>query len=511
MKLPIYRAGAGPLLLLVVFLVGQPASAQSNPPPEVIVDLNEGIAEYMRGPHDPPGHWQAAVQRLDRVIEAAPSNRPARLFRALSLGRLALHERKRVYQLENNSFSYDTILDIRENEERLDEIHAEKAEIEEVLKDDTLSDWQRLTYENKLEYGIGFLLNNLQRHQGKTHEQVRELKREAQRNIRQGRTRVRSYYDRMLVDVRALVQALDSPEAVLGLLEVIGRTKIAGIDDQTASQDVEARAAADEEGRSPAQRRASAKEHLQAAADLLLALLDTELAEMDAIRTRFFLGVIRFRQALPRRAPSEQLQPDPQRLDQAKIRMTELIGDERTSRQWRSYAELYLGLIETELASQERDPADKQAGFDVARGHLDLAAQHNTVVKDGRPTSDSPETLILVWKQREEIEKREQAKEVPQYWNDLQLSVQTGAHRDTNVVLLGGRTDLPRGIPKESDFGFTLNTVLDYTLDLGRIDRRLDRWTVGLQGRVGQLWHVEIDAFDEQNYGGSAAVQSELL
>ncbi|MCP4248299.1 MAG: hypothetical protein GY778_14730 [bacterium] len=511
MNLPICRAGAGALLLVVVFLGGQPASGQTNTPPEVIVDLNEGIAEYMRGQPDSPEHWRDAIERLDRVIEAAPENQPARLFRALSLGRLALYERRQASRFEINSYIYDTILGILENEDRLEEVLAEKAELEEALKNDALSDWQRLLFQKKLDDDIGLLLFNLERHEGKTAEQVRELKKEAERNVRRGRTQERSYYDRMLVDVRALVQTLDSPEAVLGLREVIARTKVAGIDERTAYQDVLADAAADEQGRTPAQRRESAKENLEAAADLLVALLDTDLAETDAIRSRFFLGVIRFRQALPRRAPSEQVAPNTLRLKQAKTRMAELIADERTSRQWRSYAELYLGLIETELATQEPDPADKRVGFEVARGHLDSAAQYNTVIKDGKAASDSDETLALVWKQREEIEQREQAKEPPQYWNDLQLSVQMGVHRDTNVVLLGGRTDLPRGITDEEDFGFTLNTVLDYTLDLGRFDRRLDRWTVGLQGRVGQLWHVEVDEFDEQNYGGSAAVQYELL
>ena len=76
---------------------------------------------------------------------------------------------------------------------------------------------------------------------------------------------------------------------------------------------------------------------------------------------------------------------------------------------------------------------------------------------------------------------------------------------------MGERTDLPRGIPKERDFGFTLGTTLDYTLDLGRWNRDLDGWTLGVQGRVSQLWHVEVDEFDEQNYGGSAAVQYALL
>jgi hypothetical protein len=235
----------------------------------------------------------------------------------------------------------------------------------------------------------------------------------------------------------------------------------------------------------------------------------------DAIRARFFLGVIRYRQAVPRRAPDEDVDIDEVRLAQSARIMRDLSNDATAPDQWRSYASLYLGLILPIEALLETDRAARDELLDEAEASLDLAVELDTKVPEpgAEPFSLSggpiPEIAL---RQREEViaKVRDQA-QLLGYQNDVRFSFFIGPNYDTNVVLLGERTDLPRGIDDENDFGLALGVAVDYTLNLGHIDPSYDRWTIGLRGRTTQLWHCEVDEFDEQTYGFTGAVQYELL
>lgn len=513
MKLPTSQAGIV-ITLAFSLLCGGRSYGQAASSPEVTVDLNEGIREYLQGHFspEPPVHYLAAIERFTSVLQAEPSNAPARLFRGLSYGRIGLLERAKMLEWKEVSLEFDEIIEIMEDPTRRDTLQEERTAVDEKLQEAELSPFHRLLYEFKRD-GLDSLLLRLEDYEGQSPEELTEAKQQVDQQVRAAVQQERVNYVRMLDDVEFLIEALESPEAVLALLEVVALTKVARINETRACDIKSGVAEVGPAGLSPQQLRKAAADNLERAARLLTAQLDTDPAGPQAVRTRFFLGVIRFRQAVPRRTVEEDPDRNRQRLRQAEELMSELASSEQTDRRWRSYAELYLGLIATERGADEVDVEVRGAAFAQARGHLERATELDTVVEEGQPPrSDSNNAIpFIYWRQQELIQRYEQAEVVPRFRNDFQLSVQWGAHRDTNVVLLGERTDLPRGIPKERDFGFTLGTTLDYTVDLGRWNRKLDGWTLGVQGRVSQLWHVEVDEFDEQNYGGSAAVQYEFL
>ncbi len=255
--------------------------------------------------------------------------------------------------------------------------------------------------------------------------------------------------------------------------------------------------------------RQKSAESLRQAADLLEAQLKTGFARPeDAVRTKFFLGVIRFRQALPRRTGEEPPDRDVLMLAESERLMTELAADTSVDQAWRSYAELYLGLILPVRAGDERDAGARQELYDQALSRLQQAAQLDVKTDEtGREQSASRMAIPeIVAKQRESIAAwRTAAASGFQPRNDITLALSTGFHRDTNVVLLGERTDLPRGVSDPEDFGFPAAALIDYTLDLN------EKWALGAQARTTQLWHCDIDEFDEQRYGASVALQYRLV
>jgi len=494
-----------------------PAQAQSQSPPEAIVDLNEGIRAYLQGHFDKDKedytNYQTAIQRFTNVLDKVPDHPTALLFRALSHGQVGLLEREKKTDDQNRATALGEVREFLTDPERRQETEAQRQIIIKALEEEGEMEVSRRWILESQRDALTRSLRQADRFEQEGVEDLEDRLQTFEQRVRQAADREREHYARMLQDVQRLVAGLESPEAVLRLLQVIALTKVSRIDEQAALEIVTGERADSPTGLSVKQLRQAAILNLQDAADLLEAQLRTELSGLDAIRTKFFLGVIRFRQAVPRRAPDEDPDRDPDLLAQGRDLMADLAASDQTDRRWRSYAELYLGLITTELGGLEDDPERRREQFDQARTHLRAAAELDVVREpDEEPYSDSGRTVpYVVWRQLDAIERAEGAEPTPQYRHDFQLSVLTGAHRDTNVVLLGERTDLPRGITKEEDFGFTLSNVLDYTLDMGLLDSRLDRLTLGLQGRVGQLWHVDIDQFDEQAYGGSAALQYALM
>jgi hypothetical protein len=508
-------------LFIVVTLGGLRSYGQTQSSPEAILDLNQGIHEYLQGQfyqqqaagfeQAAQTHYEAAIGRFCGVLEREPDHAAARLFRALAHGQIALLEQDGRSDQRNKRTGLIESREMLREETRLQERRERLAELDRhlQLKDSGLSPAEQFILEREqgilkgtLEDFDLFRTQDLEGEIRRTSAQIQEISR-----------RERDHYEQMLADVRVLARSLKSPEVVVGLLEVIARTKMARLDELQAFDLKEGLAPG---GASAEQLRHLAEGHLEQAARVLEAYLQTGPVGEDATRIRFFLGVIRFRQAVPQRARNEAPRHDDRRLGQAEELMKQLAGSDQIEKRWRSYAELYLGLIATERGKYGTDLRQRQAAFEEARTHLNQAGELDAVRDDKTNEWESASSYVIpeiIARQRPVLEQleKEPAQLLPQFRNDFQLSVYTGAHRDTNVVLLGDRTDMPRGISNPRDFGFTLGTALDYIGDLGRWDHRLARWTVGVQGRVRQLWHVRVDEFDEQDYGGSVALQYEVM
>ncbi|MCK4658224.1 MAG: hypothetical protein KAV82_01765 [Phycisphaerae bacterium] len=498
--------------LMILLVGGIPGYAQEPSSPEVLINLNEGIHEYLQGEleKESPTHYLAAIERFSTVLEQEPDNTVARLFRALSYGWIALIERETKLNQRSGRDMLVEVSRLLEDESRREEAEQKLAELDEQREDPSLPASERLIRGAEWVYLYG-ILDRLDEYEGYPKEALEQERSEANARIQEAADRERANYQHMLGDVQELVKLLESPSAVEALLEMITLTKIARID--------EFRALAIKEGnvvgrvrKSPGQLRQAAASNLQRAAEVLEAYREAHPGGADMVRINFFLGVVRFRQAVPRRTRNETPEYFPERLEQAQELMLELTASSETPKQWRSYAELYLGLIQTEQGKHEIEMEKRGTAFAEAHRHLNLAGELDTDIVDGEPVSRSWDVIPeIIANQRKALKRFEEAKLAARFRNDFQLSVYTGANYDTNVVLLGERTDLPRGIPNEDDFGFTLGCALDYIVDMGRFDSRLERWTLGVQGRVRQLWHGHIDEFDEQNYGGSVALQYEVV
>ena len=105
----------------------------------------------------------------------------------------------------------------------------------------------------------------------------------------------------------------------------------------------------------------------------------------------------------------------------------------------------------------------------------------------------------------------EQALEGPAPAEDLFLDWDSGFAYDTNVILLGDNTALPASFGRKEDVRFGTGINLGYTLDLAKVSPSLERLTVGLAGRASSSWHTSIHEYNEQNYGGSVALQYRML
>ena len=502
------------VVTLGTFSVGQ--EAPPTPAPDVVVDLNDGIHQYLQGHLDTRefGYYKAAVERFTSVLERDPDNRTALLFRALSNGRVGLLERENRLRFQNRIESAQTILDILDDPDGQAEITRKIEALNARLEDDTLSPPQRVllnTERDRLEQLEIELEEAAKTPPERTQADLESYRREMQTAAR----REWAAYTTMMDDIDRLNALLADTEIAVGLLDVVARSKIARLDDDEA-RDVKAGVLSPDEASDTVERlRARAEEALAQTAETLEGLLRFDLRGQDAIRAKFFLGVIRYRQAVPRRAPEEDVDIDEVRLAEAARIMRELSNDATAPDQWRSYASLYLGLILPIEALLETDSGAREQLLDQAEAALNLAVELDTDVpgpgEEPFSLSGGPIPEIVLRQREEVIAKVREQVEVFGYQNDVLFSLFFGPNYDTNVVLLGERTDLPRGITDEKDFGFALGAAVDYTLNLGHIDPSYDRWTIGLRGRTTQLWHCEVDEFDEQTYGFTTAVQYELL
>ena len=332
------------VVTLGTFSVGQ--EAPPTPAPDVVVDLNDGIHQYLQGHLDTRafGYYKAAVERFTSVLERDPDNRTALLFRALSNGRVGLLERENRLRSQNRIESAQTILDILDDPDGQAEITRKIEALNARLEDDTLSPPQRVllnTERDRLEQLQIELEEAAKTPPERTQADIESYRREMQTAAR----REWSAYTAMIDDIDRLNALLADTEIAVGLLDVVARSKIARLDDDEA-RDVKAGVLSPDEASDTVERlRARAEEALAQTAETLEGLLRLDLRGQDAIRAKFFLGVIRYRQAVPRRAPEEDVDIDEVRLAEAARIMRELSNDATAPDQWRSYASLYLGLI----------------------------------------------------------------------------------------------------------------------------------------------------------------------
>ena len=473
-------------VLLVVWSLTATSSAQEGPSADVLVDLNEGIYCFLDGQGDLEAMGPGDAARLTQaeklftsVIDREPDHKTARLFRALTYGELGLIELRAKQSAESSALACAQAIETRsaEGEEKSagEEIEQLRLKLRELRESSTGADAAAETIvAQAMLNGLKRQEYALKRRAELSIEELIELRISALEQAHEAAAQEQDHYRKMAADLQHLVGILEHPDAVLRLLEVVANAKIARID-ETNARDIVAGDYDREEAPGPVKAlRSQASRSLARATGILKTMLDEGLAGDQATRAKFFRGVILFRQAVPVRAPSEGAAVSStgrRQLAEAQALMTELVDDPATERTWRSYAALYLGLIYPFQASAEAVPAKRSQLLDEAEKYLQMAARLDVrpaADEQSNPGSHSCEVIpYLVARQRKEIAGlRRQTTAVVPPMNDVRLSLISGFHRDTNVVLLGERTDMPRDISRRKDFGFYQTTAVDYTKDL---------------------------------------------
>ncbi|MCH7807627.1 MAG: hypothetical protein IIB60_00255 [Planctomycetes bacterium] len=496
--------------LIVLVVGGAETSGQQTAAPDLTIGLNEGVHRYLQGlSEDERTLFEEAIERFTAVLGDEPDNRAALLFRALSHGEIGLLVRQSKDDAADLGSTLKKLLDIRENPERHAALEQERDTLSARLEEESLSpqDYLSLDQQRKeIEGTLRLVELRVQR----SVEQLREDLAQSKAKFHADATREREAYSRMVADLERLIKTVHDPDAMVRLLEAVAQTKVSRLLEEEGMRVIDGSVTA-EDASAPAQRLASeAVTLLERAALTLEGLVTAAPAGMDIARTKFFLGVVRFRQGAPRKAGAK---PDMARLGQAKLLMLDLVDNESTERRWRSYAALYLGLIIPFEALDVTNPAQRNAIYDEAESRLHQARELDIIVTRDEagnvdPTKTRSASNYIPRLVRDHGKKIDDGRKLPlgsANRNDIQLSIFAGAHRDTNVVLLGERADLPRGVSREKDFGFTTGLVLGYTWDI------TDRWSFGAVGRVSQLWHADVDEFDQQDYGASVALQYEIV
>jgi tetratricopeptide (TPR) repeat protein len=504
------RTGLTAVTLLLCMMVGpSPTLAQESPPPDVVVDLNQGIYLYL---HQPPGEamegYQRAIDQFTRVLERDPENQIALLFRALSHGQIGLLHHIEKVRAEFDARELDGILDIRRKPDLLEERRATLAQLEDRLADVTLREVERtltLIEKQRIEDLLD-LIADYPEEEVSTEDLTAEVNQN-RRRLHLAAQAEADAYGRMIDDVRRFMGLIDRPDHIIRLLEAVGISKIARIREGEAMRLLTHGDVLEDLASGPVDAlRAEASKLLEQIADLLERVRRDEPQGLDALRTEFFLGVIRYRQAVPMRAENEAARIDEQMLAEARQLMRGIAENEETDPLWRSYAALYLGIIIPFEGSLAPTTQRRREAYLEAQDWIYRAIELDPTEVDD-PTR-SPVVRVAA-RQLEQIkdllERVDELSVVTALRNDITLSLSSGLHHDTNVVLLGERADLPRGITDEEDSGFTSSFVIDYTVDLD------EKWTLGMQGRVSGIWHCSIDEFDEELYGGSVAIQNEAI
>jgi len=510
--------GLAAVFVMAVCGSGVDGVAQEVADSEAIVELNQGIYEYLQGTSRGGSTYPAAIEHLSAVLAAAPDDRTALLFRALAHGRMGLEVLSARLETENRTSNVELVLGMRDDPEARQRLEAELRDCEAKLGQSSLPPTEILTLGAKKER-LSDLKSMIDENLEQTREQIEGGLRSDRVAIHEASIREREHYSLMVADLERLNAAIEKAGDLVrplnvGLLDVVAKSKIARIDAEDAARIEDGEIAEQPHGGTVEALRERANAMLAETTRLLQEMLDRDLQGEDAVRTKFFLGVIRFRQAIPRVGKHEMTKIDHARLDDARRIMEELAEDGEVELRWRSYASLYLGLMLPVQAQGKTESGARSDLLDRAEHFLGLAVAFDADTSEGKSPTSMSHGIIpgVVVRQREEVIKAlREAKTSAGAQNDILFSLFVGAHRDTNVVLLGERTDLPRDISRTKDFGFTLGAAVDYTYNLGNIDPSYRRWTFGLRGKTTQLFNIDVDEFDEQTYGTTMAVQYEVM
>ena len=98
--------------VLAICILVPSATGQDALPPAIAVDLNEGIYLYLSGDEDLL-QYDEAIRVFTSVLERAPDNASALLFRSLSYGELGFSELKARKRAESQAFQYTMVLQWR--------------------------------------------------------------------------------------------------------------------------------------------------------------------------------------------------------------------------------------------------------------------------------------------------------------------------------------------------------------------------------------------------------------
>lgn len=508
----IKRTSFAVVAVLGICVVVPSAAGQDALPPAIAVDLNEGVYLYLSGEEDSL-QYDEAIRVFTSVLERAPENASALLFRALSYGELGFSELKARQGAESQAYQYTMVLQTRRGDRSVESIDQEIAALVELTNSYETSD--SLDVAGLAEWAIAReKLADLEDIRSIFEVDVEDAQFETlkleQESIAQSRIRAENeYYKLMAADLRTLIDTTTDPQVPVRLLDVVANAKIARIEETIARNIVETKDRKDKTAGSFRQLRRDASRRFDIAANVLRGMITQGLGEEQVYRAKFLLGVILFRQAVPLRAENE---PAPRSSDQTRLLqeslslMKALADDPKTPALYAPYSAFYVGLILPYLAATEIDSESAEAMLSDAERYLTRAAQLDL----DRSSTDFPVSRTnvvpaLVGKQRDQIERlRSRTGAAAPPINDIRLSLGLGMNRDTNVELLGDNTGLPRGISRDEDWGFSLITAVDYTKQV------TDKLTFGFQGRVSQLWHADVDEFDQQTYGGTIALQYQL-
>ena len=479
--------------------------------PDISLRTHQAVQAYFQGRHAPPtradAYFKDAIQQLSGVISDDESNRTALLFRSLCYGELGLLERVVSVTIADKKNATELALEFLEDPEARAVLEAERDRLNNMLNDDvTLPAQERVRVSTRKAW-IEVNLRAVEALGEVSRESLQAEIRKAANAQQESAKRSQAHYTAMRRDVKTLLSTMDEPDTIVQLLGVLANTKLARFSEEEAKRFRDERVAASQLSKPLKALEQEYLSLLDGVVKTLRAIVSSGDAEgMNLIRARFFLGVTLYRQGVSR---TDGREFDLEKLDLAENLMRDLAESDNVPSIWRSFASLYLGLIIPYRAAEEVDPIERGRILDEASQWLLEAAELDVVIPEsGVEDAYSRTEFIpdLRWEQEALIDDlRTSEGYADQPVNDISVTIFSGAHRDTNVVLLGDRTDLPRGISSEKDFGFSTGAILGYTLDLD------DRWTLGLEGRVSSLWHANVDEFDEQNYGGSAAIQYELM
>jgi len=523
--------GGGLLFALIILPSGPAVRGQEGPvrepdiEHEILTQFHLGYLRYLEG--IPQGEVNEkklleALEHFSRLLASSPRDGNALLFQALIHGRLALMnesrawERERVLSADEQSKQYHGQgalsarfrSDVDQLLERLaKELVEETDPIQRGLKENWRERWEIVRRPSSL-----------------SETQVEAGRAEMLRL----RTAQREHYLKMQERLTALRTVEAWPSSV-HLLSAVCLTKLARLNEDEAVAQMESR-----HPRPIALINAVAGQLDEAAAELAAYLEKSDVRGLDRLRAEFFTSVIKYRRAIPKWTRlGREWKVSIDLLEEARVelrRLSERIpglivsGDEIEIevRRWQSYVELYLGLIAVQLAKEAADESLRRQIVQEARDHLWNAVKLDIEPKAlARATAGEETDLPSLsrfairaivtehWFILDQLERGRPGRRQPV--EDIELSLTFDSHYDSNVVLLGERTDLPRDVADESDIGFRAGTAVTYELDLDKYaDARWERWTLGAQFRVNQLWHLDVDEFDEENYGTSLALRYAL-